>query len=662
MAFFLLLSLLMYLLSGLASLAMGRHPAWGTRIVPFGSAAASLCALIPVLYVLAGGTPVDLRAAWSLPVGSFHLHLDLLSAWFALPVILVSPIVSFYGTGYLRRHDRPRETDACGFFLQLLTGGMLFVLLASDGLLFLLAWEIMSMAAFFLVVFEHEEHEVQRAGWIYLVATHLGTAFLFAMFVLLGSRCGSFDFGDFDGLGGVADVVFVLAVVGFGAKAGFFGLHVWLPEAHPAAPSHVSGLMSGVMIKTGIYGLLRVMVLANDWPAWWGWVLIGIGIASGLGGVIYALVQHDLKRLLAYSSVENIGIICLGLGMSVFGVHSVGPVALFAMAGALLHVLNHAVFKSCLFLGAGAVIQAVGTREIDLLGGVQKRMPRTAALFLVACAAVCGLPPLNGFVGEFLIYLASYWSVLPQGLPSVNPRVGGFVVISTLALIGGLAAMCFTKVYGAVFLGEPRSGCGSSATDPGRDMSVPVTILAALCAVFGLGGSLLMLLVASVAARIHPLAMAAPDMAPLREASVFYLNVTLAALVLAAAVYGLWRLRDRLLKGRVVRTGPTWGCGYPHGTPRMQYTGSSFAQPIIAAFRSLLRSELGGDWPAGYLPGRSSFMTHTPGLFMHRFYTPLFAAFARVAVRMRRIQQGGTHVYVFYVVLALVAVLVWSLL
>ncbi len=662
MAFFLLLSLLMYLLSGLASLAMGRHPAWGTRIVPFGSVAASLCALVPVLYVLAGGTPVDLRAAWSLPVGSFHLHLDLLSAWFAIPVILVSPIVSFYGSGYLRHHECLREIDACGFFLQVLAGGMLFVLLASDGLLFLLAWEIMSMAAFFLVVFEHGEREVQRAGWIYLVATHLGTAFLFAMFVLLGSRCGSFDFGDFDGLGGVANVVFVLAVIGFGAKAGFFGLHVWLPEAHPAAPSHVSGLMSGVMIKTGIYGLLRVMVLANDWPGWWGWLLIGIGIASGIGGVLFAIVQHDMKRLLAYHSVENIGIICLGIGVGVFGVHSVGPVAQLAMAGALLHVLNHAVFKTCLFLGAGAVIQSVGTREIDLLGGLQKRMPRTGVVFLTAAAAICGLPPLNGFVSEFLIYLASYWSVLPEGLPSVNLRVGGFVVISALALIGGLAALCFTKVYGIVFLGEPRSTHGLAATDPERNMLAPMEGLAALCVALGLGGSLLIYIISPVAARIHPLAMAAADTAPLRGAAVSYLNIAFAAFVLSAVVYGLWRLRDRLLKGRVVRTGPTWGCGYPHGTPRMQYTASSFAQPLIVAFRSLLHTELGGDWPSGYLPGRSSFTTHTPGLFMHRFYTPIFAAFTRVAVRMRRIQQGGTHVYVFYVVLALVAVLVWSLL
>jgi hydrogenase-4 component B len=661
-AFFLLMSLLAYLLSGAGALLKGRHPAWGARIVPFGSLAASLFALVPVVYVLAGGSPVDFRASWSLPVGSFHLHLDQLSAWFALPVLLVSPIVSFYGAGYLRHHDRPLETDACGFFLQLLAGGMLFVLLASDGLLFLFAWEIMSIAAFFLVVFEHGDDDVRRAGWVYLVATHLGTAFLFAMFVLLGGMCGSFDFADFEGLGGVPDVVFILAVIGFGAKAGFFGLHVWLPEAHPAAPSHVSGLMSGVMIKTGIYGLLRVMVLANDWPAWWGWTFIGIGVISGVGGVIYALVQHDFKRLLAYSSVENIGIICLGIGVGVFGIGSAGPVARLAMAGALLHVLNHAVFKTGLFLGAGAVIQAVGTRDLDILGGLQKRMPVTGLSFLVASAAICGLPPLNGFVSEFLIYLASYWSVLPQGFPSVNLRVGGFVVISSLALIGGLAAMCFTKVYGTVFLGEPRSARVAGAADPEPCMAVPLRIVAALCVAFGLGGSVLMLLVSPAAARIHPLALAASDTTPLRDAALFYLNVTFAVCALAAVAYGLVRLRGRLLSGRAVRTGPTWGCGYPYGTPRMQYTASSFAQPLVVAFRSFLRTELGGDWPSGYLPGPSDFRTHTPGLFMHRVYMPVFAAFSWAAGWMRRIQHGGTHAYVFYILLALAAVLFWSLL
>ena len=647
----------LYLASSLAAPLLRRHPSLARELPSLGCGVAALVGFVPVASVLFGGGGVDLQVPWGLPLGTFHLRLDLLSAWFAVPVLGISFLAALYGRGYLRGPQAPSLTD--GFFFPLLAGGMLFVLLAWDGLLFLLAWEIMSLSAFFLVLSHHPDRGARRAGWVYLAATHLGTAFLFALFVLLGALGGSSDFSAFPGLREWSDGVFLLAFLGFGAKAGFFGLHVWLPEAHPAAPSHVSGLMSGVMIKTGIYGLLRVLSFAPAWPQWWGWTLLVTGIASGLGGVLFALVQHDLKRLLAYHSVENIGIICLGLGVGMLGMSQARPVAILALAGALLHVWNHGIFKTALFFGAGAVDRATGTREMDRLGGLQRRMPRTGTCFLLAAAAICGLPPLNGFVGEWLIYLSAYRGATP-GIAASNLGLGGFGVIAALALIGGLAALCFAKVYGVVFLGEPRSPEAAEARESAPSLWGPTATLAGGCLVLGLGGFLVLRLVAPVATGLHPSSLTAADPTPLLQASRWLRDGTaLMGALLGAAGALIWG-RRRLLRDRQVAFGPTWGCGYNAPTPRMQYTGSSFAQPLTFAFRSLLRTEHHENLPLDPLPSEAHFSTHTPGLVMERFYRPLFLGVARAAGWMRRIQHGETHTYVLYLVLALLAALLWG--
>jgi hydrogenase-4 component B len=650
----LLTSLGAYLISALAA-PLGRSDPGPYRVSSLGCGIAALLGLPPVVSVLAGGSPVDLRWAWGLP-GSFHLHLDLLSAWFSLPVLGISLLAALYGRGYRRGHRGGAGEE---FFFQLLAGGMYFVLVAWDGMLFLMAWEIMSLSAFFLVLSDSGQLQTRRAGWIYLAATHLGTAFLFGMFVLLGTLGGTWDFSAFSGLGRCADWVFLLAVLGFGAKAGFFGLHVWLPEAHPAAPSHVSGLMSGVMIKTGIYGLMRVLSFAPNWPHWWGWLLLGVGILSGLGGVLFALMQHDLKRLLAYHSVENIGIICLGLGLGVLAMDRIRSVALLALAGALLHVWNHGIFKTALFFGAGSVARAAGTREMDLLGGLQRRMPFTGAAFLISAAAICGLPPLNGFVGEWLIYLASYRSAMPGGIPSAL-GLGGLGAIASLALIGGLAALCFAKVYGVVFLGEPRSVAADEAREVSPAMWGPTAILAGACLVLGLGGFLALRIAAPLAAGFHPTSLGTGDPGPLRQASLWLRDGTVLMLALLGTAALLAWGRDRLLRGRTVTRGTTWSCGYSAPTPRMQYTASSFVQPLGFTFRSLLRTRS----PAGLLPDPlpqgTRFSTRTPGLVMERFYLPLFLQVAAISGWMRRIQRGETHVYVLYLVLALLAALLWG--
>ncbi|MFA7165604.1 MAG: proton-conducting transporter membrane subunit [Desulfoplanes sp.] len=627
-----------------------------------GGALAALVGLIPVIAVLGGGSPIDMQMSWGLPLGSLHVRLDLLSAWFALPVLFVSALGGIYGMGYMQHYGERSGVGVNWFFYQLLASGMFLVLISFDGVLFLIAWEIMSFAAWFLVMFDHEQGTVQKAGWIYLAATHLGTAFLFALFILFADKTGSLDFSTFAVATGSANILFLLAVVGFGAKAGFFGLHVWLPEAHPAAPSHVSGVMSGVMIKTGIYGLIRVLTLCPVWEDWWGWLLIVIGICSGLGGIIFALVQHDIKRLLAYSSVENIGIICLGLGMGILGMKYQSPIAFLGMAGAMLHVLNHAIFKTTLFMGAGAIVNATGTRQIDLMGGLQKKMPGTALVFLIAAAAICGLPPFNGFVSELLIYLASYHGIIDHASSGAYPAFGGFAVIISLALIGGLAALCFTKVYGVIFLGTARDNRDVHAHEAPRTMLFPMLILALLCLAIGLNGYLLLHIVGPVVTGIHPQgsSMTGANMTALTQAwqTIGSISLVCCGVIALAALIVL--IKFLAVRNRTICQEPTWGCAYSRPTAKLQYTGTSFVEPLASAFASLVRTRSKGDVDSSYFPQPESMSTNTPDLFMNGVYLPLFSGCSALFAHLRRIQNGRIHVYILYIILALCGIIVWS--
>src|SRR5436309_904152 len=366
----LLLALFIFLLAGLTALVAGSSARWSTIVGAGGAMIGSLIGLIPTISVLRGAPSPVVRLPWEVPYGSFFIALDALSAFFLLPIFVLSAVAAVYGSEYLQAYREKKSLGASWCFFNLLIASMALVVIARNGVLFLVAWEVMALASFFLVTFEDEHESVREAGWIYLVATHLGTVFLLALFILLGREHGSLDFDRFTASAG-SSVVFLLAVIGFGAKAGFMPLHVWLPEAHPAAPTHVSALMSGVMIKTGIYGIVRMLGFLGPPAPWWGWVLIGAGAVSGITGVLFALAQHDLKRLLAYSSVENIGIITMGLGVGVLGLSSGTPwLAALGFVGALLHVLNHAIFKGLLFLGAGAVLTATGTRDMERLGGL----------------------------------------------------------------------------------------------------------------------------------------------------------------------------------------------------------------------------------------------------------------------------------------------------
>jgi formate hydrogenlyase subunit 3/multisubunit Na+/H+ antiporter MnhD subunit len=659
-----ILAALAVLLTGaLVSLLSGRSAKYSCILGPAFTCAGCALALVQAVGVLLGHPAEAVRWSWNVPLGSLQMAIDPLSALFAAIIALVCALGAIYGGAYLRPYSGRKHLGAAWFSYQLLAASMLLVVVARNGVFFLLAWEIMSLSSYFLVMFEAEKPETRRAGWTYLVATHLGTAFLMAMFVLLGRSADSLDFESLHAAPEVAGLVFLLALIGFGTKAGLMPLHVWLPEAHPAAPSHVSAVMSGVMIKTGLYGLLRVVMILGDPPAWWGWTLLAVGIVSGILGVLFALAQHDLKRLLAYHSVENIGIISLGLGVGMLGVsYDIPAMMVLGFLGGLLHICNHAIFKSLLFLGAGAIQQSTGLRDIDRLGGLLKPMPITGAAFLVGACAISGLPPLNGFVSELLIYLGALAGIAEGSrLSGGAGALLGVLVIGGLAMIGGLAAACFTKAFGCVFLGEPRSAQASASREAGAAMRGPMLLLAGACIAIGLTAPLWPLVMNGAVLQLIP--------ASARNSAAGALGQAIRPLAtLCGASWGLLGIagvvaliRRTLLRRRQVQREPTWGCGYAAPTVRMQYTASSFAWPILNLFRFFTRSREEICQPQGLFPERSSLVTETPDVFAEKLYRPLFAGITWVALKLRWLQQGRIQLYVLYVALTLLALLVWKL-
>lgn len=635
--------------SGVPGLLLRRDTGGGERLA---------CALLLAGTLLCGGAiasdlvvplpPLDLP--WSVPLGRFALALDGISAAFLIPLLLVVAVGAVYGLGYWPQREHPANGRKLRLFYGLLSGAMILLLIARNGVLFLAAWEAMALAGYFLITAEDRKEEARRAGYIYLIATHTGTLALFALFALLGKATGS---GAFPAAASLAapgcGLLFLLGLVGFGMKAGLIPLHIWLPGAHAAAPSHASALLSGVMIKTGIYGLVRLTSFFADIPPWWGWTVLLLGAISGVFGVALALAQHDIKRLLAYHSVENIGIIALGLGLALLG-RSYGVPAMVALglAGALLHVVNHGLFKALLFLSAGSVIHAVGSREFAHYGGLLKRQRWTGLFFLGGAVAICGLPPFNGFVSEWLVYLGAFRPLQLQN----SPLGLALLAAPALALIGALALACFVKVFGVSFLGEPRSDAATKAHEAPAVMLWPMALLLAACAWIGLlPATLQPLLQRSVGAWTgSSVSQLTGTLAPLSALSLAgWVLITLLALL-------GWRLHHR--RRGAPHDQSTWGCGYRFPAPRMQYTASSFADSLVQMLRFGLWSERHGGKVAGLFPKPASFASHTPDLVLDRALVPLFTRLAGLFHRLRRlIQNGFATIYLLYAALTVVVLL-----
>jgi len=633
-------------LSGVPGLFLRRGPDAGQRLAMVLSLLGSVLGIAGALVALWAPTQL-------IPV----MRLDAIAAIFLIPIFLVSALGSIYGLEYWAQADHPDNGRRLRVFYGLVTAGLAGVAVAANSILFLFAWEVMALSAFFLVSTEDHEQEVRDAGMLYLVVTHFSTLCLFALFAIWYVATGSFALGPLPA-GAVtptqATVLFVLLVIAFGFKAGLMPFHIWLPSAHAMAPSHVSAMMSGVLIKIGIYGLVRTVSWLPDPPVWWGGSLLTLGTISGVLGVVFALGQHDLKRLLAYHSIENIGIIVMGLGLALVGrsLHVTTWIVL-GLAGALLHVWNHGLFKALLFLSAGSVIHATGTRTIDRLGGLAMAMPRTALLFAVGAVAICGLPPLNGFVSELLIYLGLFRTLGIGAEPSWG--VAAFAA-AMLALIGALAVACFVKAFGAIFLGTARSDSARQVHESGAAMTGPMMVLAGCCFLIGLVPRVVgPMLEQGIAAWVpDPVAMlpSLKTLAPLGWISLG--GFALVGLLLLGGVGLLIRLK----RSRVTTAG-TWDCGYAAPTPNMQYTASSFAQLLGSFFVWVLRPQVHASGKQAVFPGRMHFRSHVMDVVLDEVIRPAYQIVVRLASWSRFLQAGNIHAYLAYIVIFLIVLLLW---
>ncbi|MFA6475467.1 MAG: proton-conducting transporter membrane subunit [Patescibacteria group bacterium] len=573
------------------------------------------------------------------PLLSASFHIDKLAAFFIFIISLIALFCSIYGLGYIKHYYSKYNLGSLGFFYHLFIVGMILVVSSSQALFFLMAWEIMSIASYFLVVYDRNEPGNIKAGFIYLVMTHVGTVFIILAFLLMYKFTGSFDFSTIKS--GVTmipavykDIIFVCALIGFGTKAGIIPFHIWLPSAHPAAPSHVSALMSGVMIKTGIYMMVRLFLdVLMPIPAWWGITILIVGSASAVLGVLYALTEHDLKKLLAYHSIENIGIILLGLGSAMF-FSSTNHLALavLALVAALFHTLNHATFKSLLFLSAGSVINQTHTRNMEKYGGLIKFMPQTAVYFLIGSMAISALPPFNGFFSEWLTYQA-----LLQGMGTADVFVKSLFVLAAgaLALTGGLALACFVKAFGATFLARPRSSAVSQAKESTWPLKLGMGALAVLCLLFGVFSNNIMLLLNKISHEIFVIQKLPVDKLAINLNTVSGPAILL-SLVLALLV--VWLIIQKLIyKKQTTTIGDTWNCG-TDPTARMEITATGFARSIVQIF---------------------SFST--PTIYQTYFYQPLYHVVVNISRRAKTIQSGNINVYVLYILIAITIILCWSL-
>lgn len=609
------------------------------------------------------------RELWNAPYGSLSIGIDSLSALFLIPAFVVGGMAAIAA---LRRlpgdyaANRPREH---WLFFNLTLAAAATAIIARNAVLFLFAWETMTVASFLLVENDQRESGARSGGWVYLTAGHLGGASLFAMFALLGSGGGKLDFSSLAATGTGLSIAFVLAFAGFGGKVGLAPFHAWYPESYPAAPPHVGAILSGVIGNLGIYGLARFLYLFGHGeppPAWWGYLLLLAGLASALLGAARSLASRDLSRLLAWSSLENYGLMAAGFGLGLLGaVTGNGTVSFLGFAGSILHMLNHSLSKGLLFLAAGNIYIRTGTRDLNLMGGLLKRLPLTGLLFLVGGLGAAAIPPLNGFAGEFLLLMSAYTGATGSTATSLTAAVM-IIAIAVIAMVGGLAAAAYVKAFGFVFLGNPRGPGGASTGAERRRLLAPHCILAVLALLAaGLSPHLI--------GFIGPSAEALARLWRGSPAGALGLEIRdgTAGGVLHAAAFGSWLLvgclalaflvRFVLTRGKKFAAGPTWDCGYAAPAGRMQYNASSFARPLAETFSAFVTLEDKKQKPTGLFPGLASFASSTPGVDRAWGYSQIFSLIARAATRVRAMQTGRVHTYLLYIAAVLVILLLWKL-
>ena len=585
---------------------------------------------------------------------AFALAVDRLSAFFLLLICAVGAAVALFSSSYLERHYSGAKADWMWALMPLFLLSMTLVVTASTAFAFLFGWELMTLFSAGLILIDGDSERRRHNIFIYLLMMHAGAAAVIASFFLFLPYTNGLDFVSMRAAAafmpsGLRTAIFLLSFVGFGTKAGIVPFHLWLPKAHPIAPSPVSALMSAVMLKTAIYGFVRFTFdFLGGGPTWWGYLVLVAGAVTGLLGILYALAEHDLKRMVAYSSVENIGIIYLGLGAALVLMANNEPAwASVALIAALLHALNHSLFKSLLFLGAGAISDATHTLDIELLGGLTKRMRVTGTVFLIGCCSIVGLPLFNGFVGEWLM-LRSF--IAGSELESIASAVILPLAAGVLALIGAVALACFAKLYSVAFLGRSRSADAEHATEVTATMQAAMAFLAVACIAIGIFPGLVLSPLTAVAGDLtHSTAL--PDAVANMTQALPWIAVCVAALIGAAA-----------LIRRVKRVAPTWACGGPALGPRMQYSSAAFSKPLRKVFARIYEADRTVEVVYAhepYFPRSVSYRSVRTTSFEKSLYLPAVAAIVSMATRLRRLQTGNMQVYLLYIFLALIALLVF---
>lgn len=619
----------------------------------------SFLCLCPACKVLATGENLVKVFNFNNLFGAVNFVIDPLAAFFIIVISLMSIISTIYSNGYLKPYKDSVNMKSHLIFLPMLIASMLAVVTCQNALMFLICWELMSLSSFFLVIFESEKKEVLKAGVKYLIFMHISVLFIIVGFALLSLKSGSFDFNSFVTIlqenRGFANLIFILLFIGFGTKSGFVPFHNWLPDAHPAAPSHVSAIMSGVMIKTGFYGLLRLISLIGIPSKSVAFGVLVVSVISALYGILYAITQHDLKRFLAYSSIENVGVIGTGIGVGMLGLAYNNPVvALLGFAGGILHILNHSIFKELMFLAAGSIYLKTHTKDIEILGGLIKSMPYTGLLFLIGSVAICALPPFNGFISELIIYFGMFKAL----------EINNFFVmlvlsfsIAGIALVGTMAILCFTKAFSIVFLGLPRSDVAQNVkSDVDRVMLFPMGVLALFVLLIGTYPQYFFVLVKKVVFAILPMTqmnfynVCYEPMRLLQMVAVY----TLAFVIFVSA---LILLKMKLTKGKI-KLYETWGCGYDRVSSHMQYTASSYASPFLSMLKPLFKKVFDIEKPKKLFPKSAHFSLQIEDIEEAYVINPLLKIDEWFLSKFEAMQGGNIQSYIKYGLLFLLIVII----
>lgn len=617
---------------------------------------------IPAIKALTGNT-IEIVINKALVFGNISFQIDSLSAWFIIIINLTCINGTFYGIGYMKQYDEQRTNLSLHWILFLLfQSSMLWVCMVQNGLAFLIVWELMSISSFLLVIFEHQKKATLKAGINYLVQMHIGVLFLAAAFIWVYYAEGSFEFSAIEKFFSSNPNLwlFVLFFVGFGIKAGFIPLHSWLPQAHPAAPSHISGVMSGVIVKLGIYGIFRMIFFLKQDYTFIGEIIITLSVLTGLYGILNAAVHRDFKKMLAYCTIENIGIIGIGLGLGLMGVGTGNTVMIIlGFGGALLHTLNHSLFKSLLFFTAGSVYQQTHTRDMEKLGGLIRTMPQTALLFLAGAMAIGGLPPFNGFVSEFLIYSGILLGIKSISILYISSMI---FTLAGLALIGGISMLTFTKSFGTIFLGNPRTHLLQQPREVALSMRLPQYFILIIMLSIGLFPQFYFSIVSEIVLRFIPTASDTSNLipSPLLNSISSIGKFSMLFILLLLVIYAV---RKSVSRARQISTSTTWGCGYAAPNARMQYTGKSFSKSLGKLLNFIiLEKKKYKEISAGEIfPAERKHSSHYNDFFVTRIFNGIVDRLLYSMNYFQFIQNGKIQMYILYGIFFIVVVFLGTL-